>query len=223
MHDPGIGDRFLRGRVLALLGHQELRHPVVQGPDIAHNGHTGDSDRRAPPTPSIDTTLVAGGEIKGTVTAASGGVPLSTVCVEAVYPGTESDVASTTTASTGTYLLKGLATGSYAVEFSGCYFSAENYAPQWWDNKTTLSVATLVTVTAGGPPTPNINASHGGRRRNQGHGDRCVGRCTARDNLRLGCPHHGGRVRRLRRHPEHRHLHGAGSADGLLQRRVLLL
>ncbi|MGO9457588.1 MAG: carboxypeptidase regulatory-like domain-containing protein [Acidimicrobiales bacterium] len=113
----------------------------------------------APPTPNIDATLVAGGEIKGTVTAASGGAPLSTVCVEAVYPGTESDAASATTASTGTYLLKGLATGSYAVEFSGCYFSAENYAPQWWDNKTTLSVATLVTVTAGGPPTPNINAS----------------------------------------------------------------
>ena len=93
-------------------------------------------------TPNINATLKQGGQIKGIVKDASSS-PLAGICVDAEYgPGS----GYATTASDGTYILSGLPTGSYDVEFYTCGGSA-SYPSQWYKGATSLGSASPVSVT----------------------------------------------------------------------------
>ncbi|MDA8279767.1 MAG: carboxypeptidase regulatory-like domain-containing protein, partial [Actinomycetota bacterium] len=99
----------------------------------------------------IDATMQPGGTISGTVTDSSG-TGLSGICVSASgSDGLANE--STATISGGSYTVTGLAFGSYTVEFSvGCGGSGD-YASQFYNNVTLLSVASAVSVTSTSSPT----------------------------------------------------------------------
>ena len=91
----------------------------------------------ASPTTGVNATMSAGTSIAGTVSAAAGGADLSGVCVDAFPVGGTSSAGTTgITAADGTYMVEGLAPGSYDVEFlaGSC---AGNYVTQWYDDTST--------------------------------------------------------------------------------------
>jgi protocatechuate 3,4-dioxygenase beta subunit len=94
------------------------------------------------------TVSVAGattGWISGSVTAAGAG-PLGGICVDANGIDLTVGSGSATTAADGTYTIKGLAPGSYDVEFypSRC---GNDYVTQFWNNANAVLVAVGSTVT----------------------------------------------------------------------------
>ena len=106
-------------------------------------------------TQSVNAALAAGGEISGTVTAASGGTPEAGIYVEA-YTSAGGFAGSATTDVSGHYTIVGLPTGSYDLQFSAG--SGQAYAAQWYNASATQSGATNVAVTVG-MLTPGINAA----------------------------------------------------------------
>jgi hypothetical protein len=108
-------------------------------------------------TAGVDAALLPGGEITGTVTA-PGGAGLPGICVYAVTRSGRT-LAYASSGTGGAYVLAGLPTGSYDVEFeAACEFTSANYATQWWNGAATQAVATGVAVTAG-KTVAAINAS----------------------------------------------------------------
>jgi Carboxypeptidase regulatory-like domain len=103
-------------------------------------------------TPNIDETLGAGASISGVVTDAASGGPIGGVSVlltdnagNAVYPDSEA-----TTEPDGTYEFTNLAPGAYKVEFLDTGFlSKGGLGFQYYDDASTLSSASSVTVGAG--------------------------------------------------------------------------
>ena len=93
------------------------------------------------------------GAISGTVTNATTHVALAGIVVTVYTPAGAATGATATTDSAGTYTVSGLAPGSYKVGFSGTGFVSEFY-----NGKSSLSVADLVSV-AGGSTTSGINAT----------------------------------------------------------------
>ncbi len=71
-------------------------------------------------TSGIDATLRLGGIVKGRVVNSSG-KPLNNICVFA-YNFTSGQFVFGTTGRTGTYRMRGVATGSYTLEFSPCNY-----------------------------------------------------------------------------------------------------
>ena len=69
-------------------------------------------------TGGIDATMRSGGIVTGRVVNASG-MPVNDVCVVAYNPNT-AQIGFATTGKTGTYTMRGLATGRYTVSFSPC-------------------------------------------------------------------------------------------------------
>jgi Carboxypeptidase regulatory-like domain len=114
-------------------------------------------------TAGISATLRASGIISGTVTHQ--GNPVSGECVTAfpvsptpdpLFGGTLNPVIAVS-GSDGSYSLTDLLPGKYQVEFSiGC--GASGFASQWWDNASSRSTATTITVTANSDVT-GISAS----------------------------------------------------------------
>jgi protocatechuate 3,4-dioxygenase beta subunit len=114
-------------------------------------------------TAGISATLRANGTISGTVTHQSN--PVAGECVTA-YPvnptpdplfGETLNPVIGVTASDGGYSLVDLLPGQYQVRFSvGC--GASGFGDQWWDNASSQSSATTITVAANGDVT-GINAS----------------------------------------------------------------
>jgi len=100
----------------------------------------------------IDADLIAGGAIKGTVTALGAGGDLAgvEVCAKSVA-SPPVDVCSETDSS-GEYELHSLLTGAYKIGFWGRGTSAE-YQSQYYNGKSTLAQATPVAVTNGGETT----------------------------------------------------------------------
>ena len=96
----------------------------------------------------IDATLTAGGAITGTVTAAAGGAPLSGICVAATAGGLQVGTVATT-ALDGTYLISGLPSGTYAVQFSTGCGNVGNFLSQLYDDQTAQDSEQSVTVAAG--------------------------------------------------------------------------
>lgn len=94
----------------------------------------------------VDASLAAGATLRGRVTG-TGGTALVNACVSA--QGVSGTVASgsATTNADGDYAVTGLAAGSYRVLFRAC--SAGNYAPEWWNDKTSSTTADPVTVATG--------------------------------------------------------------------------
>ena len=109
-------------------------------------------------TLAIDAAMQPGGQITGTVTN-SEGKALSGVRVTVLEAdGSNTEPPSTTmTGSTGGYTVSNLASGSYKVEFSA-NSEVGNYAPQYYNAKSSLAEAEPVTVTAG-TITTAINAA----------------------------------------------------------------
>jgi hypothetical protein len=103
-------------------------------------------------TQGINAMLAAAGTITGTVTDTSSN-PLVGVCVSADTAGSTQQAASTVTGYGGTYTLTDVATGNYDIEFSPRCGVSGTYATQWYDNVTSLSAATAVSVTAGATVT----------------------------------------------------------------------
>jgi len=106
-------------------------------------------------TPKIDAAMAAGGQISGTVTAASSKAALKGVEVCAQPTGERPSETSgcAETDAGGEYTLSGLATGEYVVEFSGPYDSSVEYAEQYYEGKSSYSEADPVVVTAGAAKT----------------------------------------------------------------------
>lgn len=102
-------------------------------------------------TSGINAAMAAGGQISGTVTAASGGAPIQGIAVT-VLDSSQNFVGSACTSSAGTYSVLGLVAGSYKVEFeaaSGSCGVPKDYATQYYNNKASFQTADPVSVTAG--------------------------------------------------------------------------
>jgi 5-hydroxyisourate hydrolase-like protein (transthyretin family) len=105
---------------------------------------------------NIDAELQEGGKVTGTVTKATGGAAIESVyaCATPTHyePGEYNSNCGFTDA-TGKYTISGLAEGSYKIQFSG----GLNYLSQFYDNVTSESEVTVVSVSLG-TTTPNIDA-----------------------------------------------------------------
>jgi hypothetical protein len=114
-------------------------------------------------TAGIDAELRSGGQIEGKVTDAVTHAPLANfeVCASGASGGFGANCAYTNSA--GEYTVNGLASGSYAVSFSGYGCESEsceqlqNYSLQYYAGKSLSKEATPVAVSAPGA-TSGINA-----------------------------------------------------------------
>ena len=107
-------------------------------------------------TGNINAALILGGKITGTVTAASGGAPLSDVDVYVYASKTASSyeyIDDVYTDASGVYTLTGLETGTYYLKFE-----KTDYLPSYYNNRASLAEADAVSVTQGGV-TGGINAT----------------------------------------------------------------
>ena len=111
-------------------------------------------------TGGINAQLAAASRITGTVTAAATQQPISGVQVDVLDAGGTS-VSSAYTSATGSYMIGGLAPGSYRVRFDASS-AGGNYAPQFFNGKATLASADPITTTAGQASTANAALTPGG-------------------------------------------------------------
>ncbi|MGH9225606.1 MAG: MSCRAMM family protein [Acidimicrobiales bacterium] len=110
----------------------------------------------------INAAMAIGGAISGSLVADGSGTPLSGICVGVSVP-TGGFVGSATTGAGGTYLLAGVAAGSYKVRFDDCV-SPIDYASEYYDNKLGFNAGDTVNVTAGATTTGiNAGLAIGGR------------------------------------------------------------
>lgn len=112
-------------------------------------------------TENIDASLATGGSITGTVTDEAG-QPVQDIVVNVYkFENYWTYAGSVNTDAGGNYSVGSLGTGDYKVEFrnGSCYPScAQNYSPEYYDDKPDLLSADLVPVTQGSA-TENIDAS----------------------------------------------------------------
>ncbi len=106
---------------------------------------------------NVNAALATGGQITGTVTAATGGADVQNAAVS-VYDAGGNVVGTACTAADGTYTVSQLPTGSYRVGFANGCGASNNYLPQFSSGKSTLASADPVSVTAGSP-TSGIDAA----------------------------------------------------------------
>ena len=106
-------------------------------------------------TSGISVVLATGGEISGTVTGKAG-APLSFICVTAIPAFMQQTYQAEAIA--GSYVLVGLPTSLFEVEFSTC--GGGGYANQWWKDAGTQEHATPIQVTAGQDTTGITAAMH---------------------------------------------------------------
>jgi hypothetical protein len=106
-------------------------------------------------TLTANAALAIGGSVSGTVVADASGTPLSGICVDLSLPS-GGFIGRATSAANGTYLLAGVAAGSYKVRFEDCVTPLD-YAAEYYDNKPDFGSGNLVAVTAGAT-TSGVNA-----------------------------------------------------------------
>lgn len=96
--------------------------------------------------------LEAGAEIEGTITEAEGKPVTAPICVTA-WPAEGGEVREAVSED-GHYLIEGLTTGSYKLEFEECVESGERpvWRSQYYDGVQSEATATPVAVTAGVEP-----------------------------------------------------------------------
>jgi phage baseplate assembly protein gpV len=102
-----------------------------------------------------EVSLEAGAELEGTLTDSEGAPVIAPMCVYAINAAKEAVAHTRTTA--GHYKLESLASGSYALYAEECpeFKSALLWASQYYNDASSLSSATRVTLTAGiEPPVP---------------------------------------------------------------------
>jgi hypothetical protein len=96
----------------------------------------------------INAALLEGGRITGTVTSAATTKPVGNIEVCAFSAQLETEACATTNAS-GAYEIAGLAEGSYDVLFTEGFEEDRNYAPQYYEDKSSLAEAEAVSVFTG--------------------------------------------------------------------------
>ncbi len=103
---------------------------------------------------AIDATMVPGGSVAGLITTS--GIPVANECVEVYRTGqANASVAAIGLSGTegfgGSYVVTGLAPGTYTVYFGdpSCGFGPPDLVPQWYDGQPSQATAATVTVTAG--------------------------------------------------------------------------
>jgi hypothetical protein len=111
-------------------------------------------------TGNINAQMAAGGDVSGVVTADPDGSTVQGACVFASPVGSSNDWTTAVSASDGTWSLDGLAVGSYDVQFTdgaACFPQGgvnHGYAPQYWQDASTLAAATPVQIVSGTPAGP---------------------------------------------------------------------
>ncbi len=113
-------------------------------------------------TTGIDASMVEGGAISGTVTAAAGGGAIAGICVTATS-ATGIWAGSTQSLSDGTYSLSGLTPGAYTVGFAECgnVASGPGYVAQYYDGVsggTAGQADAVAAVVQAGATTSSIDA-----------------------------------------------------------------
>jgi Carboxypeptidase regulatory-like domain len=108
-------------------------------------------------TPGINAAMHPGGRIAGKVTDASTNAAVGGVLVCAREAG-EQGAGCATTGSSGEYIISGLASGSYAVEFQAEGYPTPNYLRQYYNGRSAFAEADAVAVTAGAT-TAGIDAA----------------------------------------------------------------
>lgn len=98
------------------------------------------------------------GNIKGKVTNASSGDPISSLHVCAYKAATHESAGCQYTDGNGEYMISGLEAGSYKVEFVGSEYYEGGYFTQWYNGKPSFETANPVAVTEGNTTT-GINAA----------------------------------------------------------------
>lgn len=111
----------------------------------------------------IDAQLQPAGGIAGRITIAATGAPLGEAFVCAYPDGGSEPSNCAEPGANGKYLLGGLVSGGYRVEFSSvAYFEGgeevEEFATQFWNSADSLGASSLVSVTAG-QTTGSIDAA----------------------------------------------------------------
>ena len=97
----------------------------------------------------VDAVMRVGGRIRGTVTA--GAAPVANVCAR-LFAGNAGNydafrpLQTAPTGADGTYVLRGLAAGTYKVGFADCG-TPSNFATQYYAGARTLEAANTITVT----------------------------------------------------------------------------
>jgi len=97
-------------------------------------------------TPSVNAELMSGAQIKGRVTDASTGAPIDGAIVCAIRTGAEGSLEAVSCAFSdagGEYTLLALPTGAYKVGFA-----STKYVGQYYDDESTQTQASSVSVTA---------------------------------------------------------------------------
>jgi Carboxypeptidase regulatory-like domain/FG-GAP repeat len=111
-------------------------------------------------TLGIDAQLKDGGRVAGKVTSAASHTAVSGVLVCAFTAALEIEECGLTN-GTGEYAITGLPSGSYRIGFDG---EEAGYVIQYYDDQSSLSTATPVTVTTGGDISGiNAQLTDGGR------------------------------------------------------------
>ncbi len=94
----------------------------------------------------VNTFLLLGGQITGTVSSAAGGT-IKGVCVEyASLQGASNEAQS---GERGGYAFHNLPPGSYEVAFAGGCGNTGSYAPQYYDNQQSPAGASIIDITLG--------------------------------------------------------------------------
>jgi hypothetical protein len=106
-------------------------------------------------TSGVNAELQQSGSISGTVTNRLG-KPLARICVEASSPGAPTPTfffgpGFALTTKNGSYVMRGMAPGSYVLHFVDCLH--RTYGSRWYQHKASPQSATPVSVTPGGTTT----------------------------------------------------------------------
>lgn len=114
-------------------------------------------------TPNINQVLPLGSHITGRVTTADTSSPMQYASIT-VYASDGDSVDYPSTNASGVYTTTALPTGTYRIQFSPSYAQQVTYTKQYYNNKPTLALADVVSVTAPNLVS-NIDATlaHGGQ------------------------------------------------------------
>jgi hypothetical protein len=115
-----------------------------------------------PHATTVNAKVVPAGSISGVVKGGAARTPQANVCVGVIPASGNTGSLDAITSRSGSYELSGLAPGSYKVYFGDnfCELSGSNYAPQWYQGKSSQAAAADVKVTSGGHTT-GISATLG--------------------------------------------------------------
>lgn len=108
-------------------------------------------------TQNVNAMMQPGGEIRGSVTD-GGGSPLVGIEVCALEKSVEAPARCVLTKASGNYVIAGLASSEYEIEFSSPTGFEPSYETQFYNGAASRATATAVAVTAGAAAVKGVNA-----------------------------------------------------------------